>query len=116
MKIWKTDFLSFPGQDFSKNNLMFGFLVFILIIFFFCLFCLFVCLFCFLFCFVCLFVFVCFLFVCLSSQDPGIHNETGYLPFDSGLEPNVFVTDRDGELFVGKVRKLKVARLAKSMI
>jgi alpha-glucosidase (family GH31 glycosyl hydrolase) len=36
--------------------------------------------------------------------DPGIHNLTGYAPYDEGLESNVFVKQADGVTpFIGKV-------------
>ncbi|XP_072044428.1 lysosomal alpha-glucosidase-like [Amphiura filiformis] len=39
----------------------------------------------------------------IQIVDPGIHNETGYSPYDTGLEKEVFITDRDGEPLVGEV-------------
>ena len=35
--------------------------------------------------------------------DPAIHNRSGYAPFDSGVEQDVFIKQASGDVFIGKV-------------
>ena len=35
--------------------------------------------------------------------DPGIKNETGYIPYDDGIKDDVFLKDKNGKPFVGMV-------------
>lgn len=35
--------------------------------------------------------------------DPGLHNQTGYAPWDQGLEADIFLKDSKGNIFIGRV-------------
>ena len=35
--------------------------------------------------------------------DPGLHNQTGYAPWDQGLKEDIFLKDKKGSVFIGKV-------------
>ena len=35
--------------------------------------------------------------------DPGLHNQTGYPPWDQGLKEDIYLKDKKGSVFIGKV-------------
>ena len=35
--------------------------------------------------------------------DPGLHNQTGYAPWDQGLKEDIFLKDKKGSVFIGRV-------------
>ena len=35
--------------------------------------------------------------------DPGIHNASGYEPWEEGLKEDIFVKDKNGKIFIGKL-------------
>ena len=35
--------------------------------------------------------------------DPGIKNEKGYQPYDDGLQADIFLKDKNGNVFIGQV-------------